>query len=244
MEFINNDSRPLYLRIKEYLEGLIENQTYKPGDRLPSENSLANELGVSRATLREALRVLEEEGKIVKHQGIGTFISEQKPTFLRGIEELVSVTETIENAGYKPGTTGLKMKLVKPSESLQAKVKLSEGEEILQLERIRTANGLPVVYCLDHLNNSYLYKEFSQEDFSGSLFNVLQNKFNISIKYALAQIIPVNADRALSKHLDISENFPLLLLEQYHYDRKDRMILFSQNYFRSDQFQFKVLRQR
>lgn len=244
MEFIKNDSRPLYLRIKEYIEGLIQNQTYRPGDRLPSENTLANELGVSRATLREALRVLEEEGKIVKHQGIGTFISEPKPTFLKGIEELVSVTETIEKAGYIPGTKGLSVKKIKPSESLKTKMKLTTDNEILQLERIRTANSLPVVYCLDHINLAYLNNNFSEDDFTGSLFNILQKKFNIIIKYALAQIIPVNSNKKLSTYLKIKENVPLLLLEQYHYDRNDRMVLFSQNYFRSDQFQFKVLRQR
>ena len=59
MAFRNNDKRPLYLRIKEYIEDLIEDKTYQPGDKLPSENSLAKELEVSRGFLRESLSVLE-----------------------------------------------------------------------------------------------------------------------------------------------------------------------------------------
>ena len=245
MSFKNNDKRPLYLRIKEYIEGLIDDKTYQPGDKLPSENSLAKELEVSRASLREALRVLEEEGKIVKHQGIGTFVSEPTPKFKKGIEKLISVTDTIKNAGFQPGTRNLSVSEINPTDSLYDKIE--EGchnnfEKVLRIERIRTADKVPVVYCLDHLLIEHLSSNFEKNDFTGSLFSMLENKSDIVIDNAVTNIIPVNADRYVAKQLDIDHNTALLLLEQYHYDQNNRMILFSQNYFRSDQFQFKVLR--
>jgi GntR family transcriptional regulator len=245
MAFKNNDRRPLYLRIKEYIEELIKKETYQPGDKLPSENSLAEELGVSRASLREALRVLEEENKIVKHQGIGTFVSEPTPKFKKGIEELISVTKTIENAGFTPGTKNLSVAETIPNGSLHEKIE--EGcnnnfKKILRIERIRTADEIPVVYCLDHLITDYISNNFQKNDFEGSLFSFLNNKSNIVINNAVTNIIPVNADEYVAEQLNVSKNTALLLLEQYHYDQKERMVLFSQNYFRSDQFQFKVLR--
>ena len=245
MSFRNNDKRPLYLRIKEYIEDLIEDKTYQPGDKLPSENSLAKELEVSRASLREALRVLEEEGRIVKHQGIGTFISEPTPKFKKGIEELNSVTETIKNEGFNPGTKNVSVSEISPTDSLYDKIQEGRNEnfqKVLRIERIRTADQIPVVYCLDHIITDYVSSSFTENDFYGSLFSILKNKGNIIIEYAVTNIIPVNADNYIAKKLDIDEDTALLLLEQYHYDLKDRMILFSQNYFRSDQFQFKVLR--
>lgn len=245
MSFKNNDKRPLYLRIKEYIEGLIDDNTYQPGDKLPSENSLAKELEVSRASLREALRVLEEEGKIVKHQGIGTFVSEPTPRFKKGIEKLISVTDTIKNAGYKPGTRNLAVSEISPTDSLYDKIE--EGceqsfEKVLRIERIRTADKVPVVYCLDHLLTENISSNFVKNDFTGSLFSLLENKGDIVIDNAVTNIIPVNADKYVAEQLDIDEETALLLLEQYHYDQTGRMVLFSQNYFRSDQFQFKVVR--
>ncbi|MGM0409607.1 MAG: GntR family transcriptional regulator [Bacillota bacterium] len=244
---LNKDKRPLYIRIKEYLENEIDKGTYKEGDKLPSENKLSDLLDVSRASLREALRVLEEEGKIIKHQGIGTFVNNTSPKFKKGIEKLNSVTETIEKGGYEAGTTHLNIKELNISESFQEKIYEESGEKaekILRIERVRTANEEPVVYCLDHLLLKYLNKDYSKEYFSNSLFEVLNDYYNINVKKAITNIIAISSDNYISKMLNIKNNESLLLLEQYHYDNKNRMILFSQNYFRSDQFQFKVIRNR
>lgn len=71
--------------------------------KLPSEFDLAKQLGVSRATLREALRILEEDNVITRRHGVGTFVN-TKPVFTSGIEQLNSVTNMIIHAGMKPGT--------------------------------------------------------------------------------------------------------------------------------------------
>ena len=65
MEILKQDKRPLYLKIKEHIENLIDQEIYEAGDKLPSETAFAKKLDVSRASLREALRVLEKEGKIL-----------------------------------------------------------------------------------------------------------------------------------------------------------------------------------
>ncbi|MFW5787244.1 MAG: GntR family transcriptional regulator [Halanaerobiales bacterium] len=247
MTLINKDKRPLYLRIKEYIEEKINEGKYNPGDKLPSENKLSDQLDVSRASLREALRVLEEEGKIVKHQGIGTFVNKPKPKFKKGIEKLNSVTETIEKDGYEAGTENLKIKVIKLSESLKEKFFTTIGDEIkevLRIERVRTANDTPVVYCLDHLLLKYIDNNYKEEYFRNSLFETLKNNYNIEVRQAVTNISSVVADKYIADYLKINKGDPLLLLEQYHYDDEHRMILFSQNYFRNDQFQFKVLRKR
>jgi len=247
MPTINEDKRPLYLRIKEYLEKKIENGKYKAGDKLPSENKLSKSLDVSRASLREALRVLEEEGKIIKQQGIGTFVNKPTPKFKKGIEKLNSVTETIENEGFQAGTKKLNIKEIKISESLKEKIYEVSNEKVdkvLRIERVRTANNTPVVYCIDHLVLKYLDNNYKKEYFESSLFDILNNKFGINVKRAVTNIVAVKADKYVSSFLNIKKNSPLLLLEQFHYDEKNRMILFSQNYFRNDQFQFKVMRNR
>ena len=243
MDILNQDKRPLYLKIKEHIENLIDQEIYEAGDKLPSETAFAKELKVSRASLREALRVLEKEGKIIKSQGVGTFVSKPIPRFKRGIEELFSVTDTIKNEGFTPGTRGLEIKTEKIDKHLALKMNIREDEEILKLQRIRTADDKAVVFCIDYLNTN-IFPIDTDDDFSNSLFDLLENKYDLKIKYAVTEIIPVTAKEKLMEKLSVKKYSPILLLEQMHFDDQERLFLYSKNYFRSDQFQFKVLRSR
>lgn len=231
------------MKIKEHIINLISNEVYEPGDKLPSETSFAKQLDVSRASLREALRVLEKEGRIIKKQGIGTFVAEAVPRFEKGIEELFSVTDTIKNEGFEPGTKGLNIEKITPDKAIALKMGIEESDQILKIQRVRTADNRPVVFCIDYLNITD-YQIDIQDDFSSSLFDLLENNYNLSINYALTEIIPVSADEFLEEKLNVKKYMPLLLLKQLHYDNNDRIFLYSKNYFRSDQFQFKVVRKR
>ncbi|RAK11166.1 GntR family transcriptional regulator [Halanaerobium saccharolyticum] len=243
MDILKHDKRPLYLKIKEHIENLIDQEIYEAGDKLPSETAFAKELDVSRASLREALRVLEKEGKIIKSQGVGTFVSKPIPRFKRGIEELFSVTDTIKKEGFTPGTIGLEVEKEKIDKHLALKMNIKEDEKILKIQRIRTADDKAVVFCIDYLNINIFPIDIN-DDFSHSLFDLLENKYDLKIKYAVTKIIPVTARERLMEKLNVKKYSPILLLEQMHYDDQERLFLYSKNYFRSDQFQFKVLRSR
>lgn len=97
------DNRHLYLKVIERIKEDIQNGIYTEKEKLPSEFELSKSMGVSRATLREALRILEEEHVIIRRHGVGTFVH-TKPLFLSGIEQLNSVTKTIQQANMVPGT--------------------------------------------------------------------------------------------------------------------------------------------
>src|SRR5690625_1504067 len=99
---IRPDSRHLYLQVIDQLKQDIKDGTYKEREKLPSEYELSKLLGVSRATLREALRVMEEENILFRKHGVGTFVN-PKPIFSSGIEQLKSVTAMIENSGKRAG---------------------------------------------------------------------------------------------------------------------------------------------
>ncbi|GAB6098812.1 GntR family transcriptional regulator [Halanaerocella petrolearia] len=244
MSLIRQDSRPLYILVKEKLDELIDDGTYQPGDRLPSEAKLAEKFGVSRATLREALRVLEKEGKVDRRQGVGTFIAEKAALFKSGIEELTSITETIEAMGLEAGTIGLNLELDKQFPDLSQEFEIDAQEKMATLQRTRTANEEPVAYCRDFLPQKFLADDISREEFSGSLFDYLQEESNLYITYAVADVLAVTADQLLADKLDLEEGTPLLLLKQMHYDDRDTPVLYSENYFRNDKFEFHVVRNR
>ncbi|MBH9787722.1 GntR family transcriptional regulator, partial [Clostridioides difficile] len=98
--------------------------------------------GVSRATLREALRLLEEENVIVRRHGVGTFVN-PKPLFTSGIEHLSSISSMIEAAGMEPGSRFLKATEHVPSEEDLKRFQSDGDDKILTIERVRTADGEP-----------------------------------------------------------------------------------------------------
>ncbi|RFU71345.1 GntR family transcriptional regulator [Peribacillus saganii] len=238
---IKSDARHLYLQVIDRLKRDIEKGHYKEKEKLPSEFDLAKQLGVSRATLREALRILEEENVITRRHGVGTFVNE-KPLFTSGIEQLNSVTHMIEQAGMKPGTIFLRSMTQSPTDEDIRRLSCSEEEDIVLIERVRTANGKPVVYCVDKIREAILPGAFLHED--ESLFEILKREANRSISYAVTQIEPIGYHEKVSPILECEPEAALLVLKQLHYDVRDEPILYSVNYFKADKFSFHVLRKR
>ncbi|MGE8079094.1 GntR family transcriptional regulator [Peribacillus loiseleuriae] len=238
---IKSDHRHLYLQVIDHLKQDIEEGTYKEKEKLPSEFDLAKKLGVSRATLREALRILEEESVIIRRHGVGTFVH-AKPVFSSGIEQLNSVTNMIKQAGMKPGTIFLSSTTLEPTDDDIRRFSCSIDEEIVVIERVRTANGKPVVYCIDKIPASILKGNFSYSE--ESIFHILERESNRTITHAVAQIEPIGYHEKVSPILECEPEAALLVLKQMHFDDKDEPILYSVNYFKADVFSFHVLRKR
>ncbi|ENQ3078548.1 GntR family transcriptional regulator [Bacillus sp. WLY-B-L8] len=238
---VKSDSRHLYLRVIDHIKEKIKSGVYKEKQKLPSEFDLAKELGVSRATLREALRILEEESVVIRRHGVGTFVN-AKPLFSSGIEQLSSITDMITSAGKKPGTVFLSSAVGSLTEEEKEKFNSEEGFETLMIERVRTADGEPVVYCVDKLPKEVLpdLSEYKEE----SLLTVIHRNTHKRITYAVAHIEPLGYHSKISPILECGPETALLVLKQMHYDQNDEPILYSINYFRADKFSFHVLRKR
>jgi GntR family transcriptional regulator len=238
---IKSDNRHLYLQVIDRIKQDIDKGIYKEKEQLPSEFDLAKLLGVSRATLREALRILEEENVIIRRHGVGTFVN-AKPLFSSGIEQLSSVTNMIVQVGMKPGTIFFSSDTQSASEEDIHRFSCSADDEIVVMERVRTANGEPVVYCVDKVPHKYLPDTFSHEE--ESIFSILDETAQIKITYAIAEIEPVGYHERISPILECDPETALLVLKQMHFDENDEPILYSVNYFRADKFSFHVLRKR
>lgn len=223
------------------LKSDIEKGVYKENEKLPSEFELSKELGVSRATLREALRLLEEENVIVRRHGVGTFVN-PKPVFTSGIEQLSSISSMIENAGMKPGTIFMNAIENSPSEDDMERFKCDETDKVITIERVRTADGEPVVYCVDKVLSKYLPPDFVEKE--GSIFSSIEQSGDIHVDYAVTFIDPIGYHEEVSPILNCGPETALLMLKQLHYDDNDRVVLFSKNFFRADKFSFHVIRKR
>lgn len=234
------DTRPLYMLVIDRIKDWVGGGEWPPGTRLPSEFELAKQFGVSRATLREALRVLEEEGVVIRKHGIGTFIAERSMV-RAGIEQLFSVTEWIERANRRAGTSQFDAVEGTATEEDQAAFGLDGAEPMLFLTRVRTADGDPVVYCEDRIPKSMLPEGLT--GFDGSLFHLLEAAGR-PIAYAKTTIKPLADHPTVFPALNVKKGQALLLLEQMHVDVHEQPVLLSRNYFRTDTFHFHVLRRR
>ncbi len=239
---IKADHRHLYLQVIDRLKSDIEKGVYQENEKLPSEFELSKSLGVSRATLREALRLLEEENVIVRRHGVGTFVN-PKPVFTSGIEHLSSVSSMIEKAGMEPGTIFMSAKEEEPTEEDLDRFQTDIDDNVITIERVRTADGEPVVYCIDKVPSNYLPQQFlKNEDLS--IFSALEKSGNIRVAYAITYIDPVGYHETVSPILKCGPETALLVLKQVHYDDNDQVVLYSKNYFRADKFSFHVVRKR
>ncbi|MDQ7096016.1 GntR family transcriptional regulator [Desulfosporosinus sp. PR] len=221
----------------------IRRGKYSVNSRLPNEEQLAKELGVSRNTLREALRVLESNGVVEKKQGLGTFVrGEPSPKAKPGLEVLFRVTDAILELGSTPGTSEVTFETASADARVAEKLGVEVGTHLHRMCRVRTADGIPVVYCMDMF--SPIIGDLEAEGMKSSVFNYLEEAKGIRISYASTDIRPIVAGKELADKLSVSAASPLLLLDEVHFDKSDRAIFYSRLFFRSDYFVFHLLRSR
>ncbi len=239
---VKTDQRHLYVQVIERLKADIESGIFKENEKFPSEFELARMLGVSRATLREALRVLEEDKIIIRKHGVGTFVN-PKPLFSSGIEQLSSVSSMIRDAGMVPGTIFMEVHEDCPNDEMIAKFDCTANDSLVTIKRVRTADGEPVVYCIDHVLSKNL-PSGADVLLNESIFDSIEKTGDIRIVQAVANIEPVGYDDEASAILRCGVDVPLLVLLQCHYSADGEMVLYSKNYFRADKFSFHVVRKR
>lgn len=214
-----------------------------PGGKLPPEPELAAELGVSRATLREALRSLEEEGVVRRTRGSGTFVGE-RPRVTNNLDSNFGVTDAIRMSGMDPGTEQASVRIEAASADEAERLDLQPGEDVVMVDRVRTADGRPVVLTRDILplrltrdDPSVLLK--LQTD---SVYEVFEREMGILIHHGLATFRPTRADGHIASRLRIPRDSLLLYIRQVDFDENIRPVLASDEHHLADAFDFMVIR--
>nr|WP_289709742.1 GntR family transcriptional regulator [Macrococcus canis] len=145
----------------------------------------------------------------------------------------------IEEAGYVAGTLIISQDIEQPSLDDKNVLNIEDDRKITVIERIRTANETPVVYCLDKINMSNFEMDGSIN--SRSLFDALMDA-GLAINYATTEIESIGYEPYISNALDCAPEDSLLLFKQIHYNKNDEPVLYSMNYFKSSQVKFKIRR--
>jgi GntR family transcriptional regulator len=240
---VDERARPRAVRVRDELTQRIDRGMLPAGSRLPSEPALATELGVSRATLREALRALESEGLVRRLWGAGTFVADSRRV-ANSLDLNFGVTDAIRAAGMRAGIEQARHWTEPATVSEAARLGLQPGSDVLVVERVRTADGKPVVLSRDILPGHLVANrsELPDEMLKRSIYEVFERDLGIAIHHGVASFRPVRADITMSRRLGIQRGELLLAIWQLDYSEDGAPVLSSYEYHLADAFEFTVLR--
>lgn len=227
---------------QQELRQAITGGTFRPGSQLPTEAELCEMLGVSRTVVREALRALENDGLIARRHGVGTFVRNQP--ILKNFNFNFGITEMIESAGFKPGTSYLAIKEETADEEKAEQLKVPLGTPLITVVRVRTADGRPVVYSLDTVSESLVQRAGFDPQLlrTESIYNILQSTLGEVIEYGIARLLPVVPPRQVSEKLELPPNALTLYIVQTDYSAEEKPLVYSCEYHLPDAFDFIVWR--
>jgi GntR family transcriptional regulator len=228
-----------YHHLQSSLTALIANSP--AGTRLPAEPELARELGVSRATLREAMRMFEAQGMIRRRQGAGTFIVGQEPAAESGLEALESFDRFIQRTGSKVSVESALVSRIAADEVQATILGVPIKTALLQISRIMRSDTQPVAYLVDTLPDEVLRATELSNNFSGSVLDFLIQRGD-PITGSRVQMSAVAASDALAEMLEIQPGMPLLQCSEKIYGSSTKVVMYSLSYFLSEQINVYMMR--
>jgi len=211
------------------------------GSRLISEPELAKQLGVSRATLREAMRTFETQGLIRRRQGSGTFVVGKAPVMDAGLEVLESLETMATRMNLIITISDLNLEQLDATEESAAELGVAVGTCLTRIRRVIRADTRPVAYLVDILPEDLLKLQDLPQDFNGSVLDFLLERGD-HLQLSRAAISATNATAEVAKALEIQRGDVLLRFVSQLYTTEGRMVDYSTSYFIPGYFNFHVNR--
>jgi GntR family transcriptional regulator len=228
-----------FQRLQADLAQLIERTP--AGQRLPSEPDLAKQLGVSRATLRDAMRTFETQGMVRRRQGSGTFVVGRSQVLDTGLEVLESLETMANRLGLAISVSNLSVEQITADANTAGNLNVAAGTPLLRVRRVICTDGRPVAYFVDTLPESVLRIEDLPADFRGSVLDVLLQRGDV-LTVSRADISATNAVADVAKALEIQRGDVLLQFISKLYAGDGHVLDYSTSYFIPGYFRFHVVR--
>lgn len=233
-------SRPLYQQTAETLGEILAEMD--PGSFLPSEPTLARQLGVSRATLREAMRSFEERGLILRRQGVGTIVTGPPKVIETGLEVLDSIETLAQRIGLKVDMGALEIEVRPPRAEERVLVEDVAGEKVVEVSRVIFTASRPVAYLVDVVAHPMLPEDALREGFSGSVLDLILSRGEPSLDFSRTEITAVSAPPQIARRLSIQRGDVLMRMQAKLYDKAGAVVDLSHSYFIPGVFRFHVVR--
>lgn len=225
---------PLHQQISDRMRKNIALGIWPPHYKLKAEPDLATDFGVSRGTLRRAMRTLIEEGLLVQVQGKGTYVPSSTTIEPPIAQDLLSLAEALERIGVTFETEVLSQRLETSPKHVQGLLDLKENQTAFRLERVRSVEGAPVAYLINYVNASLCPKIETYDFTQRTLFGVIEHDYHYTLATGRRTFEATAASEEVSAILRIPQGSPVLYLEQVVYLANGQPIEYSDVWIRGD----------
>jgi GntR family transcriptional regulator len=212
------------------------------GERLPAEPELAKKLGVSRATLREAMRTFEGQGLVRRKQGVGTFVVGQARVIESGLEVLESIETLAHRIGLPVAMGEMNVIQIHANSEESEALNVEESTPLVKISRVIEAEERPVAYLTDILPLSVIPENDLATGFTGSVLDLMLKRGTPHFSKSFTDIQAVSASAEIAKKLEIQRGDVLLMFVARLYDENGVVVDYSSSYFLPGYFRFHVVR--
>jgi GntR family transcriptional regulator len=233
-------SVPAYTRLAEQLKHRIAHGEFKPGERIPAEQEIIAESGLSRVTVRAAMSVLARDGWVVRKQGIGTFAGHPID---QELSSLRTTPEVLQMLGMIPDVKVLSFQKTLPSQEVSRALRLREGERAILMKRLYRSGGTPVALV-------YVYLPLALEEHAEVLrderaptettYTILESKLGVEIKEAHHVVRARHASREVARALRVKEGDPVLVVDRLTLASDGQPLEFDVCHYNAERYTFSV----
>jgi DNA-binding GntR family transcriptional regulator len=228
-----NSPVPLYFQVAQHLEQMIESGELPMGTRLENETDLADQLGLSRTTMRRAIEYLVGRGWLVRKRGIGTQVVDTKVT--REVE-LTSLYDDLAKTGRDPSTRVVSFQTEAAPDAIAVTLGIPAGTPVYVFERLRYADAEPLALMRNHVPVHLLRLAPADLEARG-LYNLLRAN-GVTMRIAKQAIGARTATAAEARALGERKGAPLLTMERSAYDDHGRAVEHGQHLYRASRYSF------
>ena len=203
---------PLWYQVEQAIRAIVNGGEWATGDQIPAEDRLCAKFGVSRITLRHALRNLEESGLLRREHGRGTFV--RSATLVAGTRELTSFTQEMGLMGVRASSRILDCSLTVANAEIAGALEIDEGDQIVRIRRLRLGNDQPIGIQTAHLSAARAPGFLDSGTLQGSLYQALEERYGI-VPAAAREVYRVAAvEREDAELLEIEAGSPAFVVER------------------------------
>ena len=235
-----NSNIPLHHQVKGLIAEQIERGDYKVGDMLPPEFTLAEELGVSRNTIRQALLALVNEGRLFRERGKGTFVAEK--TLNRGVPVLTGFHEYVKGIGQTPTSEFVSVTLTKSTPHIRHLLAVKSREKIVHIHRYVGIDGDRV-----GVHEIYLPKKIWEKINAPpetmenqSLYTLLKTRCGVELAYGDETIYVRGATAGERAELSIAQKGMVFIVSRLLYDHDDEPVCYADNIYHPGKFKYYI----
>ncbi len=237
-------SEPVTTRINQIIRERVKSGSYLPGSRLPSEQDLAVEFGVSRSTLRNAVNSLVTEGVVIRKHGNGSYVNQHAVQFNTQLQNLWSFPQLIRESGKVPKVIFIKGETRNSTDVEQVTLELDTVQPVYVLQRVFMADDLPAIFSTNIIPASVLCYDPEEIDAHLSIYDILLNYCGLELVYSVSELHADIVTEEVKKHLKTQDWQPVVRFNDVFFTRDSQPVVIGQNFYNDQLLLLRLVRSK